>query len=216
MRSCVSLSTIPIQSRSLILPTRAKDKLSLVQNDKLYNLQTQGDTTMADENLLLDIGGETISLADLAGVDMDAVSEVRQTLFPAGAFKFRAEPAKLDVYGSGADRTPVIAFKFKCIDVLSLTDAALSADTVIGKFHQEPILLTEPMEGLGRTKAFMADTGFKGSGQLEELLSGFSGTEFYARITHRPDKKDTSRIYANIGLNIGAWKIAPGDGKLPD
>lgn len=171
---------------------------------------------MSDEqDLLLEIGGESVSLADLAGIDMDNVAEVRTTLFPAGAFKFKVDTSKLDVFGSGQDKKAAIVFKFKCTDVLALTDTALHANDVIDKFHQEPIMLTEPMEGLGRAKAFMADCGFKGSGKLQDLLAGFIGTEFKTLITHRPDKNDKSRIYSNIGLNIGNWKVVPAAQELP-
>lgn len=168
-----------------------------------------------NEDMLLEIGGETVSLADLAGINMDGVTEVRQTLFPAGAFKMRVEEGKLDVFGSGTDKKAAIVFKFKCTDVLALTDTSLVANDVIDKFHQEPIMLNEPIEGLGRFKAFAADAGFKGSGSLQELLANFVGTEFKTIITHRPDKNDKSRVYSNIGLNIGNWKIVPAGEELP-
>ncbi len=179
--------------------------------------RNQGVKSMSDEqDLLLEIGGESVSLADIAGIDMDNIAEVRTSLFPAGGFKLKVEIAKLDIFGSGQDKKAAVSFKFKCIDVLALADTALSANDVIDKFHQEPIMLTDPVEGLGRTKAFMADTGFKGSGKLHELLAGFVGTEFNTRITHRPDKNDKSRIYSNIGLNIGNWKVVPAAVKLPE
>ncbi len=182
----------------------------------LLLVTNQGVKLMSEQDLLLEIGGESVSLAELAGIDMDNVAEVRTSLFPAGAFKLKVEDAKLDIFGSGQDKKAAIAFKFKCTDVLALTDTSLQANDVIDKFHSEPIMLTDPIEGLGRAKAFMADAGFKGNGKLQELLAGFIGTEFKTRITHRPDKKDTSRIYSNIGLNIGNWKVVSADEKLPD
>ncbi len=169
---------------------------------------------MADEDLMLEVGGEQVSLAQLAGVNMDDVAEVRGSTFAAGAFKFAVDIAKLAVMGKGNDAKAGVQFKFKCTDVLSLVDASKDAETIIGKFHTETCFLTDPMEGLGRTKAFMADTGFKGSGSLQTLLEGFVGHEFKCVITNNADKNDKDIIYANIGLNIGRWKVAPADGEL--
>lgn len=169
---------------------------------------------MSDDDLMLDVGGEQVSLADIAGVDMDAVAEVRGTTFPAGFFKLKVENAKLAVVGQGDSKKAGIQFKFVCTDVMKLIDSSKDVESIIGKFHVETCFLTEPMEGLGKAKAFMADTGFKGSGKLGEILNGFAGHEFKCVITHRADKNDKDLIYANIGLNIGRWKVAPVDGEL--
>ncbi len=169
---------------------------------------------MPDEDLMLDVGGEQVSLADIAGVDMDDVAEVRGTTFPDGVFKFVTEEAKLTVVGAKDDRKPGIQFVFKCTDVLVLTDSSKDPESVIGKKHQELCFLTEPLEGLGKAKAFMADVGYKGSGKLDAVLEGFKGHEFKAVIKQRVDKNDSSLIYANIGLNIGRWKAVPLDGEL--
>ncbi len=169
---------------------------------------------MADEDLMLDVGGESVSLADIAGVDMDDVAEVRGSTFPGGTFQFVTEDAKLTVVGSKDDRKPGIQFVFKCTDVFSLTDSAKDANSVIGKKHNELCFLTEPLEGLGRAKAFMADVGYKGTGRLDAILDGFKGHEFKAQIKQRVDRNDKDLIYANIGLNIGRWKAVPVDGNL--
>ncbi len=169
---------------------------------------------MADDDLMLDVGGESVSLADIAGVNMDDVAEVRGTTFPSGTFQFVTEEAKLAVVGQNENRKPGIQFSFKCTDVLSLTDSAKDADSVIGKLHNEMCFLTEPLEGLGKAKAFMSDTGYKGQGRLDAILEGFKGHEFKCKITQRADRNDKDVIYANIGLNIGRWKVAPVDGSL--
>lgn len=170
---------------------------------------------MAEDDLMLEVGGQSVSLAEIGNVDMDGVAEVRGVTFPAGAFQLAVETAKLGIVGSGKDRKPAVMFEFNCRNVIALTDSEVDAAVVIGKTHREACLLTDPMEGLGHVKAFMADTGFKGSGSLQELLEAFKGTEFLTRITNNPDKNDTSRIYANIGLNFGRWKVAPVGEDLP-
>lgn len=169
---------------------------------------------MENSDMMLEVGGEQVSLAEIAGVDMDDVAEVRGSTFAAGAFKFIVDDAKLAVMGKDKDAKAGIQYKFKCSDVLSLVDSSKDANAIIGKFHVETCFLTDPMEGLGRAKAFMADTGYKGSGKLEEVLDGFKGHEFKCVITNRADKNDKDIIYANIGLNIGRWKVAPVDGEL--
>ncbi len=169
---------------------------------------------MEDDDLMLNVGGESVSLADIAGVNMDDVAEVRGTTFPGGTFKFVTEEAKLTVVGPKDDRKPGIQFAFKCTDVFSLTDSAKDADSVIGKKHNEICFLTDPLEGLGKAKAFMADVGYSGKGKLDVMLEGFKGHEFKAQIKQRVDKNDKDVIYANIGLNIGRWKVAPADGEL--
>lgn len=169
---------------------------------------------MSDQDMMLDVAGQQVSLADIAGINMDDVAEVRGSTFPAGAFKLVVDYAKLAVMGRDDDKKAGIQFKFKCSDVLSLIDTSKDADTIIGKFHVETCFLKDPMEGLGRTKAFMADAGFKGTGSLQELLAAFVGHEFKCVITNSPDRNDKDIIYANIGLNIGRWKVAPVDGEL--
>ncbi len=169
---------------------------------------------MADEDLMLDVGGESVSLADIAGVNMDDVAEVRGSTFPDGAFQFVVEEAKLAVVGQNENRKPGIQFVFKCSEVLALTDSSKDADSVIGKKHNEICFLTEPLEGLGKAKAFMADVGYKGAGKLDVMLEGFKGHEFKAIVKQRVDKNDKDVVYANIGLNIGRWKVAPVGGDL--
>lgn len=166
------------------------------------------------EDLMLDVGGESVSLADLAGIDMADVAEVRGSTFPAGGFQFMVEEAKLAVIGQGDKQKAGIQFKFVCRDVISLIDASKDAESIIGKFHVETCFLTDPTEGLGHAKAFMADSGYKAAGKLGEILNGFVGHEFRCRITNNADKNDKDIIYANIGLNIGRWKVVPADKDL--
>ncbi len=53
-------------------------------------------------------------------------------------------------------------------------------------------------EDLGRVKALFVDIGMQGQGSVQDLCDQSIGKEFVAPITHRKDKNDTSKVYANI------------------
>lgn len=141
---------------------------------------------------------DLLSLADLSDLDVTNIKEVRFENVAAGLFMFECLSAGLISVGS--DEKPAGSFKCEVKEVQGLLDDSINADKVRGKVHEERIFITDddPETGIGRIRAFIADAGGNNVGKLGTILSGFVGVRFKGRISHRPDPKDKTRIYANI------------------
>lgn len=149
-------------------------------------------------DVALSIGGAEVSLADIANLDMDGVVEVRFEVFPKGGYAWKGIAGKIETTGEGDNKKALISFESECFQVYG-TEDGIDPESLVGKKHREAFFLSgdKALENLGRAKAYMSDTGFKGSGTLQELLDGWGGTQFKAKIKHRKDKNDEDRIYVN-------------------
>ncbi len=149
------------------------------------------------EEIMLDIDGEQHSLADIAGLDTSEIEEVRGFIFPKGLFTWKVVESELNVRQAKGIDTAVIAHKLECVDCIAIAED-LDAAEIVGKNYVETFWLGDIKEGLGQNKAFMVDSGFTGSGVLQELLNAFAGHEFNAKVKLKPDANDKSIIYANL------------------
>lgn len=155
---------------------------------------------MSNDDDEIEMGGETVSLAQLAGIDLDGIQERRLLLFPKGNFFWEVsaepEPPKLqNIGGKGAVR-----FSLKCLrvdNVKNPEDSPIPVPELVGKFHNETFFLST-LESLGYMKAFMVDIGGKGKGALNELLLGTVGLRFTAPITIEKNKDDKDIVYHRI------------------
>ena len=156
---------------------------------------------MAYEVKTLDDQGNEIevevSLADLAGIDMDAVEaqaggfEVTQK----GAYVFRCSDAKLtDI----ADY-PVVSFELEIVECMA-TSGDKTEEQMVGEKHVENVFIKDVAKDIGRAKFLMQEAGYHGSGSLNDLLDGFVGTKFAAKIKHASAKDDKDKIYANLDV----------------
>lgn len=162
---------------------------------------------MSEENTIfgVEVNGETqnVSLADIAGLDMTEIAEFRGGgVTPAGIFEWRIAGAALDTITyqkDGEDVTkPIVDFELEALACRRCKDPAIDVDNLAGTKHYERIFISDLVKDLGRVKAFMQDIGCEGSGSLQDLLDGTIGREFVAAISHRKDKNDPDRVYANI------------------
>ena len=153
-----------------------------------------------NDGVMLNVGGESVSLLDVAGINMDGVDAVRFTRTAAGFFVFQIKDAKLGTIGKDDNKKFAAQFELEIKNVISLKDEKETADKWVGKTHNENFTISgeNMLEDIGRIKAFFEDTGFKGSGNLEQLLQACKGHLFQGQVTHRPDKNDKDTIYANI------------------
>lgn len=166
---------------------------------------------MSNDDDEIDLGGETISLAQLAGIDLDGVAERRMLLFPKGNYFWEVvaepEPPKLQKIGSmGAVR-----FTLKCLRVDNVAkpeDSPVPIAELIGKTHNETFFLAT-LDSLGYMKAFMVDIGGRGKGALTETLLGTVGLRFTAPITLEKNKNDKDIVYHRIDRT----RIVPEGGK---
>jgi len=164
---------------------------------------------MSDENDdEIDMGGETVSLAQLAGIDLDGIQERRMLVFPVGSYVWEViaepEPPKLaNIGGKGAVR-----FNLKCLNVIHVKNPEEAPNgnpaDLVGKNYGETFFLTS-LESLGWLKAFMVDIGGQGKGALNSLLLGTVGLRFTAPIAMEKNKNDKDIVYFKINRS----KIVP-------
>lgn len=159
---------------------------------------------------MVQIGGETVSLAELAGYDFSTVPEKRVFRFPVGQFLWEVsaepEPPKLKKIGDG----PAVKFNLKCVAVTALKDTkdGLKPEEIIGQQHQETFFIRS-VEDFGYVKAFLVDIGAMQPNENPlAKLEPSVGRKFVAWITHTPNKNDKDAPpYININREKG--KIIP-------
>lgn len=162
-----------------------------------------------DMNKELIIDGQKITLADLTGINLDDVKELRGVSFPKGTYVFEVDdekPPSASVIGEGDNAKAAVTFRAKCLEVIHIDDKEFEGDPndLVGKCHQEAFFLTT-LEGLGYLKAFFKDIGAPYNPNLNAMMAGSVGTRFQAPIGKRKDKNDADKIYTNIVRN----KIKP-------
>jgi len=170
---------------------------------------------MSDSNVLITNDGTemSVSLADIAGMDMAQVEEFEGGFDPTpkGVYHFRCKDAELTQIDfkdkkTGEDVTrAIIQFDMEIVNVLAFVDDGINVNDWIEKVHQETVFITDVAKGVGQAKAIMTNAGFTGNASLQELLDAFVGTEFDAPIAHRKNKDDPDVIHANIKIG----KIIP-------
>lgn len=161
------------------------------------------DETDLNQKIVVD--GVSMSLADIAGISLDGVKELRGEAFPKGVFQWEVDsenPPKLGVIGEGDKARGGVPVTLKCINVITVNDPDFAAsgqseDSLIGKLHRETFFLSTA-ESLGYLKAFFADIGAPYDPDMLKLLAGSPGTRFQAPIGKRKSKDDADVIYTNI------------------
>lgn len=151
--------------------------------------------------------GETVdqevSLADIAGIDMNNVEAFEGGFEPTpkGVYRFDVKDAGLDTMNDKA----IIYFDTEVAEVYALVDDDKDPESLIGWKHRETIWISDLAKSVGQAKAIMQNAGFTGSGTLEQMLDAFCGSQFVAPVKQRKDKNDTDKVYANIVVG----KITP-------
>ncbi len=163
---------------------------------------------MADEveNQKFILDGDTVSLAELAGLNVDTFTEKHAgEALPTGAFVFETldgeDAPKLTVIGEGDKAKAAAVFKFKVLDVVALTDVEFTGDqnTLIGKTHQETFFFSGNVaDAVGYLRAFVGYLGVDNKGALGEMLARCAGCRFQALIGKRKNKDDHDIVYTNI------------------
>lgn len=145
----------------------------------------------------------SVSLADLADLDVSDVAEIRFSSLPDGVFDFKVVEADL---GEGLNRDQEKRFfgqfKFEVVDCIALIDKAESKEAMIGKNHSEKyyIVPSKPEEGIGLLRGAVADMGCENTGPLRPMIQGTIGHIFRAKIKGQKDKVDPSVRYARLVL----------------
>lgn len=159
---------------------------------------------MADDlNEMLQVGDQQVSLAQLAGMDMEQVEEyvLEFPKTPTGIYLLQAKEGELVAIGGKA----CMKYTSTIHHVQDLVDKEVNPQDWIGKTHDELMFIgvspiTTPLQDIGIGKKFMRDTGFKGTGDLGTMLKswGQSGVYYVAKIVKKPNKNDPDKEYSNI------------------
>lgn len=167
---------------------------------------------MTDQNQVMD--ASDMSLADLAGVDVSGIEEVRFETMPIGTFRFRVKEASIDEgFNKDNEKCFKPQFELEVIETISILktpqgeDKAEYADKQVGRKHTERFNINmakdneEIAKAIGRVKAFHTDIGGESWGSnLIENCESTVDLEFVGNITHQQDPNDKSRQFARLNV----------------
>lgn len=144
------------------------------------------------------------NLADLAGLDVSEVEEVRFETLAQGVYEFKINATKLDE-GDNKDGEKRFwaEIELEVVDVKAVIDRGIDKESLIGKKLTEKLYIVpaEWQKGVGRIRAWLADTGLENAGELGPLLESATGHIFTGKIVHQTDKDDKSVKYARLRLD---------------
>ena len=155
----------------------------------------------------VEVGG-MMSLADIAGLDVSDVEELRSSQFPVGLFTWEVAIAKLDTQTVKDDElryTGII--ELKCVEVDTLTDRDATPDDCLGKTFTEKFFIdpAEAQKGIGFLKGFVADVGCDNKGNMGGVegappgyLDKMVGHRFKAKIIKKKGKD--GEFYSRLQL----------------
>lgn len=160
---------------------------------------------MAEEDII-SLNGESVSLADIAGLDMSDVQEYRGFLFPIGTYRWGILEAKLDKVKRQDQLCAAAIFKLHVKEVLAAVyPDGMNEEEIVGKEFTHTFAIQDIQKDLGRIKAFLVDVGVSGKGGMQDLLNSAVDHDFIAPMKQTADKNDKDVIYCNLVLN----KIKP-------
>lgn len=149
------------------------------------------------------------SLADLAGLDVSDIEEIRSERLPVGAYLFRGKKAGLsEMDNRDGEKRYVATVTLEVAEVQAITEKGYKPEDVVGKTHTERFYIVpeKAQEGIGRIRAFVSDIGLDSAGALggmtEEgvppgILDSIVDHIFPAKITA---KKQDGETYARLKL----------------
>jgi len=158
---------------------------------------------MSDTDTIFELEGATLSLADIAGIDMDTVAEHRGAAFPAGLWDLEVSSASLGEVGKDK-KYPVVEFEAKVLNCVSCDVDGTDVGSLLGSTYKETFLIGD-LKNFGSIKAMIADSGVSTSGNFAHVLEAWTSTRIRAKIRNVKDKNDPDFIKARIVRN----KIKP-------
>lgn len=155
-----------------------------------------------------------MSLADLAGVDVSNIEEVRFEAIPLGTYNLRINKVEIeDTFNNDSEKVFRPTFEVEIIDVVSILKIPAGEDKEaytakqIGRKHSERFTINmaksndEIATAIGRVKTFHTDVGqgeLPWTSNLIENCESLEGREFVGQFTHQTDKNDRSRVFSRL------------------
>lgn len=154
-----------------------------------------------------DLMGE-FSLADLIGIDVSDVEEIRSSSLKAGLYEFEVTKAdSVDGVDKDELKRAVTTFELKVVEVIGLMDKQADPTSFVDRKHSENFYI--PFEkgqedmaaAIGRVRAFITDMGGDSAGSYGNIVANAVGLRFKGRIVEQPAKGDPSTKYARLKLD---------------
>lgn len=139
-----------------------------------------------------------VSLADLAGLDLDTVeAKDRFQRFPECAARWRIKEAKLDVIDIQDNQVKCIRFISTAIEFYGSSNPEVKAEMVIGQEYEDMYMLRKT-DDISYVKKHILNMGWEKSGNLSTVLMEMvqAGLEYNAIIKHTQAKN--GKTYANM------------------
>lgn len=151
---------------------------------------------MADEKAKV----PTMTLADLAGVDISTVEAVRFENIPEMLAKFVCGKPSIEALDYGENmKGPAAIYSMKVAECISTVDTSLKKEDMVGK-EQRVTFMLRNAEDIGRFRAFLEDAGcvIPAGTSLPDLIAATEGMEYMAKAVHTKNKNDPDKPYCNI------------------
>lgn len=126
------------------------------------------------EDAGLESSAQEFSLADLAGLDVSGIEEIRSERLPAGMFLFKGKAVSLSEMQNRDDEKRFLAtVTLEVAEVQALLDNKIDSAGLVGKTHTERFYIVpeKAEEGIGRIRAFVSDIGLNSAGPLGGMTS---------------------------------------------
>ncbi len=121
-----------------------------------------------------------MSLADIAGLDVSDVEELRSSQIPAGLYTFEVSKTGMEetTVGDDDELRYKASIELKVIEVSAIAERGVEDADVMGKTHSETFFINpaEAQKGIGFLKGFVTDIGGDstgGIGGVEGAPEGF-------------------------------------------
>ena len=149
----------------------------------------------------ISIDGQSFSLAELAGLDLNGVEEVRFVTFAAGNYLWAIKTSSLEKKHNKKQNKMqfVIEMKIECRDCYSLVGDG-DKEEWIGKEFEQTFWLGDK-KALGRFKAFLVDIEpTTDHSELEPLIADLAAQEFefMCPMKHTKSENDSDVTFANL------------------
>lgn len=142
------------------------------------------------------IENQGMSLADIAGLDVSDVEELRSSQIPSGLYTFECEPGKLveTTVKDGTETRYVVEIAAKVVEVDTVTEKGVNPEEVMGKIFTEKFFIdpAEAQKGIGYAKGFIADIGAPNTGNMggvegaaEGYLDALQGHRFKSKVVKK-------------------------------
>lgn len=158
------------------------------------------------------IGDQEMTIAEIAGIDISAVREVRAVRVNPGLYRFKIADCEFVKMEIGEEKIPTIAIATSCeiLEValcyewpskVRIEDPDVIKALIEKKHYERFVNKNDILAMIGAYKAFLVDVGFTTGGEAAELqaiMQACVGYEFWGVIKWSRNQNDPDMPYINL------------------